>query len=105
MTAPTGLNPRPNGTEVGTTTPSRTPRSGTPIVSTHMNLANSKSHKIQEKQGYKDTRFSGKGEQFQLVVKSLLAKGFIPHELVENEVILLIPSLWGLSSFSNVFCV
>jgi hypothetical protein len=76
----------PNGIE-GTKTPSRTPRSGTPSSLTHLNALNNKSHKIKEKQGYKDTRFHGKEEQFRLVVKTLLVKGFIPNELVENEVV------------------
>jgi|SRR5579862_4355212 len=84
MTAPAGLD-RPNGTE-GTSTPARTPRSGTPITATHLSILNNKSHKIQDQQGYKDTRFLGKEEQYRRVVKSLLAKGFIPNDLVENEV-------------------
>jgi len=76
----------PNGIE-GTKTPARTPRSGTPSSSAHVSLAgNNKSNKIQEKQGYKDTRFPGKTDQFRLVVKTLLSKGFIPLDLVENEV-------------------
>jgi hypothetical protein len=45
-----------------------------------------KNHKIHEKTGYTDTRFPGKEEQFQKVVKALKSKGFIPNELVENEV-------------------
>jgi len=68
----------------GNSTPARTPRSGTPIA-THLALSG-KNHKIHEKTGYTDTRFAGKEEQFQKVVKALKSKGFIPNELVENEV-------------------
>ena len=81
MTAPSP--PRINGNS-GSSTPSRTPRSGTPTA-THLALSG-KNHKIHEKTGYTDTRFAGKEEQFQKVVKALKSKGFIPNELVENEV-------------------
>jgi hypothetical protein len=66
------------------TTPSRTPRSGTPIT-THLGLPG-KNHKIVERTGYTDTRFAGKEEQLRSVIKSLRSKGFIPDALVENEV-------------------
>jgi hypothetical protein len=82
MTAPSRLN----GSTGGSNTPARTPRSGTPM-STHLPLPG-KNYKIHEKTGYTDTRFAGKEEQLQIVIKSLKAKGFIPNELVENEVYL-----------------
>jgi hypothetical protein len=82
MTAPSPP-PRINGNS-GSSTPSRTPRSGTPIA-THLALSG-KNHKIVEKTGYTDIRFPGKEEQFQKVVKALKSKGFIPNDLVENEV-------------------
>jgi hypothetical protein len=50
-----------------------------------MNLPG-KNHKIHEKTGYTDTRFTGKEEQLQIVIKALKSKGFIPADLVENEV-------------------
>jgi glutamate dehydrogenase len=81
MTAPSP--PRINGNS-GSSTPARTPRSGTPIA-THLALTG-KNYKINEKTGYTDTRFAGKEEQFQKVVKALKSKGFIPNELVDNEV-------------------
>jgi hypothetical protein len=81
MTAPSP--PRINGNS-GSSTPARTPRSGTPIA-THLALSG-KNHKIHEKTGYTDTRFAGKEEQFQKVIKAIKSKGFIPNELVENEV-------------------
>jgi hypothetical protein len=80
MTAPSRLN----GSSGGSNTPARTPRSGTPAT-THMTLPG-KNHKIHEKTGYTDTRFTGKEEQLQIVIKALKAKGFIPADLVENEV-------------------
>ena len=81
MTAPSP--PRINGNS-GSSTPARTPRSGTPIA-THLPVSG-KNYKINEKTGYTDTRFAGKEEQFQKVIKALKSKGFIPNELVENEV-------------------
>jgi hypothetical protein len=85
-------SPRINGTAhgpvaaaaSGTSTPSRTPRSGTPIT-THLTLGG-KNHKILEKTGYTDIRFPGKEEQFRQVVIALKSKGFIPNDLVEMEV-------------------
>ena len=68
----------------GTSTPSRTPRSGTPIT-THLALGG-KNHKIMEKTGYTDIRFPEKDEQFRQVIKALRSKGFIPNDLVEIEV-------------------
>ena len=82
MTAPTP--PRINGNS-GSSTPSRTPRSGTPVA-THLSLGNKTNHKIREKTGYADTRFAGKEEQFRNVVALLKTKGFIPHDLIDNEV-------------------
>jgi hypothetical protein len=82
MTAPSPP-PRINGNS-GSSTPSRTPRSGTPTAA-HLGLTG-KNYKIIEKTGYTDTRFPGKEEQLQKVVKALKAKGFIPDDLVENEV-------------------
>ena len=82
MTAPSSP-PRINGNS-GSNTPSRTPRTGTPIA-THLSISG-KNHKIIEKTGYTDTRFPGKEDQLQQVVKALKAKGFIPNDLVENEV-------------------
>jgi len=71
----------------GSNTPSRTPRSGTPIT-THLGVAGKPTvnHKIREKTGYQDTRFAGKEDQLQDVIKALRAKGFIPSDLIENEV-------------------
>lgn len=82
MTAPSSP-PRINGNS-GSSTPSRTPRTGTPIAS-HLAISG-KNHKIVEKTGYTDTRFPGKEDQLQKVVRLLKSKGFIPNELVENEV-------------------
>lgn len=82
MTAPSPL--RINGNS-GSSTPARTPRSGTPVA-THLSLGNKNSHKIREKTGYTDTRFAGKEEQFRSVVALLRTKGFIPAELIDNEV-------------------
>jgi len=71
----------------GSNTPSRTPRSGTPVT-THLAVSGKSTvnHKINEKTGYQETRFAGKEEQLQEVVKALHSKGFIPHDLVVNEV-------------------
>jgi hypothetical protein len=68
----------------GGNTPARTPRPGTPIT-THLTVPGL-NHKIHEKLGYTDTTFHGKEKQLQIVIKALQAKGFIPNELVENEV-------------------
>jgi hypothetical protein len=68
----------------GNNTPARTPRSGTPIT-THLSVPGM-NHKIHEKTGYTDTRFSGKDAQLGIVIKALQSKGFIPNDLVENEV-------------------
>ena len=79
--------PHVNG--VKSNTPSRTPRSGTPAVGTHVSVGNNnsiKNNKLQERKGYKDISFPGKEEQLKLVIKTLLSKGFIPPDLVENEV-------------------
>jgi hypothetical protein len=78
MTAPARIN---GG---GSSTPSRTPRTGTPVT-THVSLPG-KNHKIHERTGYTDTRFAGKEEQLRSVIKHLRSKGFIPDPLVENEV-------------------
>jgi hypothetical protein len=110
MTAPSPPpSLRPNGTSTpdrttppipaGNNTPARTPRSGTPIATTHLSLPG-KGHKIHEKTGYNETRFAGKEEQLRLVIKSLRQKGFIPHELVETEV--LSPSLAPVIASANV---
>ena len=88
MTAPSP--PRINGNS-GSSTPARTPRSGTPVA-THLSLGNKSSHKIREKTGYTDTRFAGKEEQFRNVVALLRTKGFIPAELINNEVFLSHPN-------------
>jgi|SRR5277367_5786281 len=82
MTAPSP--PRMNGNS-GSSTPARTPRTGTPVA-THLSLGNKNSHRIREKTGYTDTRFAGKEEQFRSVVALLRTKGFIPAELIDNEV-------------------
>jgi hypothetical protein len=87
--SPHGINGTAHGPVAaavsGTSTPSRTPRSGTPIT-THLTLGG-KNHKILDKAGYTDIRFPGKEEQFRQVVIALKSKGFIPNDLVEMEVL------------------
>jgi len=78
------MSPSSPVSATGTSTPSRTPRSGTPIT-THLALGG-KNHKIIEKTGYTDIRFPEKEEQFRQVIKALRSKGFIPNDLVEIEV-------------------
>lgn len=81
MTAP--LPPRMNGSSTSTT-PARTPRSGTPVA-THLALSN-KNHKIHEKTGYTDITFAGKAEQKQRVTEALRSKGFMPELYISHEV-------------------
>jgi hypothetical protein len=86
-----GLAKNPSGSAPASSSPARTPRSTTPGMGTHVSVSgnsttNNKSHKIKEHKGYKDTSFHGKEDQLQLVIKTLLSKGFIPPDLVENEV-------------------
>src|SRR5271156_2334449 len=76
---------RSNGSVVtGTSTPSRTPRSGTPFTAHTSQPA--KHYKLHEKTGYTDTSFPGKEKQLKDVIKALKSKGFIPDDLVDNEV-------------------
>jgi hypothetical protein len=109
MTAPTSADSRPNGvlsnslhsqhnqtphqpqpaphrSLYSSSSPARTPRSGTPVAGAHLALAGNKNYKVQERTGYQDTRFLGKEEQLAKVVKTLYSKGFIPADLVETEV-------------------
>jgi hypothetical protein len=80
-----GSSVRSNGSVVtGTSTPSRTPRSGTPFTSHALQPV--KHFKLHEKTGYTETRFHGKEKQLLDVIKALKSKGFIPDNLVENEV-------------------
>jgi len=78
-------SPRRASVPNGNNHPARTPRSGTPVAT---NLpAPGLKYKIWEKTGYTDTRFAGKEKQLLTVIKVLQSKGFIPNDLVENEVL------------------
>ena len=41
---------------------------------------------VQNHNGYNETVFTGKDEQLQNVVEYVMSKGFIPNDLVQNEV-------------------
>lgn len=56
------------------------------MASTASTLLQSLSHTVKESDGYNVNVFKGKQEQTVKVVEFLESKGFIPKELVQNEV-------------------
>jgi hypothetical protein len=62
-------------------------------------------HKIHEKTGYADTRFPGKEQQLAVVIKALQSRGFIPADLVENEVSHLYCSNIRLAGFITILAL
>ncbi len=66
------------------TQPTMTKNTLTPLTPTC--IANGSDNEFICSEGYSENMFEGKAEQMEDVVKFITAKGFLPENIVENEV-------------------